>query len=171
MLGLNNTSADTHLLLKRGRYSNNPPKFFAEQKIWAGYFPKLMILISPKNIFISGALLLLLFHLIANLLSLYYIYPNFNIFMHIFGGFIIASGFLYFTNSNSNAGNKIFWKAILAVFIAGIAWEIFEVLIGYTNPENPGYWTGSAIDVLWGVVGSLAGAYYYLNYRDFKNKN
>jgi len=76
----------------------------------------------------------------------YWVYPNFDIPMHILGGaalgaFLIALGF------------RRFW--IYALLMVGIVvgWEVFEY-IGGLSTHQPHYWRDTIDDMFNGLVGS-----------------
>ena len=122
-----------------------------------------------RNLF--GLAILFFAALIAglNLLALkYFLFWRlwwFDIPMHILGGFIIGSMALWFIAYEVPIGirskiNRIL-VAILATFVIGVLWEIFEYKTGITKGE-PGYWFDTIHDVIDDVIGGLI-AYLALN--------
>lgn len=75
------------------------------------------------------AVALLFFHLLGND-GLYFTYSWYDIFMHMLGG--LAIGFLAYQLSLSVKGIIGFsWKNVIyAVFLIGLAWELFEAIFG-----------------------------------------
>lgn len=107
-------------------------------------------------LFISQFLLvvgLLTVHFFALQNDLYWRYLWLDIPMHFFGGLWAALAVVWLFAWLSRQGT--FARVMLAVLAIGIAWEIFEVLIGMTNATN--YTLDTSLDILMDILGGITG--------------
>lgn len=106
------------------------------------------------------AVALLIFHLLGNQ-GLYFAYSWYDIFMHIMGG--ITVGFLAYQLSMSSKHIIQFsWKNIVyAVFLIGLAWEIFEAMFGIAGAPvgTRGWYIDSSADLINDCIGALFAVY------------
>jgi hypothetical protein len=93
---------------------------------------------------------------------LYWSVPWFDVLMHFLGGVWIAALVYWFLRRMVPfvplSSQAIFAILLGATFLVGIAWEVFEYLVGTYFTEN--YPLDTSIDLLMDLVG--AGVLYYL---------
>ena len=112
-------------------------------------------------LFISWTLLLVFIaalHIVALEFFLYWIYPWFDIMMHLLAGLFVSLCALWFffesgyIHINKNIRNVIFVVGVSITFV-GVGWEIFEVLAGV--PIEKDFVLDTAIDLLMDVLGAF----------------
>jgi hypothetical protein len=108
--------------------------------------------------FISVAIAIV--HYEGVLYSWYWKYWWLDIIMHFGGGFLIGGIAFIFLRDFYGWNRKSFLFIGLfsatAVVAVGIAWEIFEVLVGATHTPLQSYKEDTAIDLILDILGSLA---------------
>lgn len=90
-----------------------------------------------KEIFIS-TILISFFHWAALKFYFYWTIEWFDIFMHVFGGFLIGliAVFLLLRFLSEEVRNNLkisFLLMISFVLIVGLAWELWEIFVGFTD--------------------------------------
>lgn len=96
-------------------------------------------------------------HTAASAFYLYWTYSWLDMPMHALGGAAVALGFLAFCTGCARAPfPRGLLATLVAVLIAGIAWEIFEVAAHVTLPEV-GQARDTAQDVIADLIGGSAG--------------
>ena len=103
---------------------------------------------------------LLFFHLLGND-GLYFTYPRYDIFMHIMGG--VTIGFLAYQLSLSakNVLNFSWKNVVYAVFLIGLAWEIFEAMFNIAGAPvgTKAYYIDTIKDLVDDCIGALLAVY------------
>lgn len=100
--------------------------------------------------------------------NLYYIYPWYDIPMHMLGGLWVSlfTIFLYtnfYNNSlDTNYPKKILKVVLISLLFMTVSWEIFE-LIGKITFLSEGklYWIDVIKDIIDGFIGGIIGYYFY----------
>ena len=108
--------------------------------------------------FVITLALLSLLHYLALEFSLYWRFAWFDIFMHFFGGAVVALGLFTLKDFVRNIPDRLqyFFPIIAGVIVAALSWEIFEIVLGVPTFE-PGYGLDTVIDIVMGVVGGFVG--------------
>ena len=109
---------------------------------------------------IALALLLLILHTLASDYSWYWVYPWFDMVMHLLGGLSLGFLFVFMYSAfkpdllNKTTSDKV-WYIVIPVCAIVIAWEIFEYAYDVHNATQ--YVIDTGIDLLLGVGGSILG--------------
>ncbi len=110
---------------------------------------------------------LILFILIANLLALkfywYYSIWYFDMPMHFLGGFFIGLASVYFAVSRGGKGSA--FKILSVVFLVGVGWEVFEILVDETVTSHPFNLLDSVSDLFFDMAGGALSLYYCYNLK------
>jgi hypothetical protein len=77
---------------------------------------------------LASLILLATAHFIAGPRHWYYLYPGFDIPMHIVGGMGLAFSIYWILATFFPRLKTSFWSIILLTFMAGLAWELFEAI-------------------------------------------
>ncbi len=85
----------------------------------------------------------------------------FDIIMHFIGGFWVGLLALYF-HTSGRMTLALALKALGAVVIIGIGWEIFEAFVDKAISANPFNVLDTAADLLFDVSGGASAVFYYL---------
>ena len=105
----------------------------------------------------------LYFHLQGMAEYLYVKYWYYDIMMHILGGAGIAmSAYCFAIFFNIECLKSKIWKIIILTFIAGVAWELFEVYYNIAGARlwTTAYYIDTTKDLIDDVIGSVI--VYYL---------
>jgi hypothetical protein len=94
--------------------------------------------------------------------SLFWIYPWYDIMLHILGGLVMGSWAIAVVE---RLGMRSFdaLKLILGIVLAGaLLWEVFEYIVGFNSGE--GYVADTLADITNGLLGALlvSGVYLYV---------
>jgi len=108
--------------------------------------------------FVITLAVLALLHYVALEFALYWRFAWFDIFMHFFGGAVVALGFFTLKDFINDIPDRLqyFWPIISGVIVVALSWELFEIVIGTPSIE-PGYMLDTTIDLLMGTVGGFVG--------------
>jgi uncharacterized membrane-anchored protein len=104
-------------------------------------------------------------HQLALTLFLYWRTDWFDIMMHFLGGLLIGliAGFIFYTSGYLNfpKGHKltIFSMVMGSVLVVGLAWELWEIFMGFTNVLSDR--VDTVIDIVMDLIGGVV-AYYYM---------
>lgn len=118
------------------------------------------------HILILSALLAGL-HLFALKFSIYWTVGWSDNLMHLFGAGVGSLIVLYALEVVGISPKKLRWKAfllafvILSVFSVGVAWELWEVYIGFTDPFVPAQQVDTIWDLALDIIGAIIGFAYY----------
>ena len=98
---------------------------------------------------------------LAGLHSFYYTIPQYDIFMHIIGGISIAF-FLHGLVISSSPQHETRGKIIFAVFIVGVAWELFEAYYNIAGAPvgSKAYYIDTIKDLCDDVIGAVIATYF-----------
>jgi hypothetical protein len=108
----------------------------------------------------AAAILMLILELIASKLTLYYVWPWFDIFMHTLGGMTVALALIAAVEGYTNwMPRSLSAKAMFVsggVILVGLLWELFEYLLDRwlgvnLQPSIP----DTIADLLFDTVGAL----------------
>jgi hypothetical protein len=111
---------------------------------------------------IITAVLLFVLHKIAMMNHWYVRFTGFDIFMHIFGGVVLALAIHWIICTFLPRWNSTFWKIIVLTFIAGVLWELFEAANDIANaPIGSGlYFLDTAKDLVNDTLGAIIAAFF-----------
>ena len=107
----------------------------------------------PLYISLVLAALLLVLHLYALHMFLYWHHRWFDIPMHILGGAAIGAFLLAFFSTR----HAKFYFFCMALVVVG--WEVFEY-IGHISTAQPNYWFDTAKDMVDGLIGAAVSFYF-----------
>jgi hypothetical protein len=96
----------------------------------------------------------------ARMFSLYWVYPWFDMPMHLLGGATIALGFHSMPSvvKHIPEEKRTFLLTVLVVFALGLCWEMFEYATGASR--NPGLFSDTASDLSCDFIGAVCGYYF-----------
>lgn len=108
--------------------------------------------------FVLTLSVLAVLHYVALEFSLYWRFAWFDIFMHFFGGAVVALGFFTLKDFIHSIPDRLqyFVPIISGVIVAALSWELFEIMIGIPA-WVPGYGFDTVIDLIMGTLGGFAG--------------
>ncbi len=118
-------------------------------------------MLQKKLLFLSviSIMVIAVVHIVSLRLSWYYTHPWMDIVIHILGGFWVAATALWMAlrfghiDTIVNYRRKAFFISFAAVFLVGIAWEMFELLSGNTFLHSANFATDSLSDILDNFIG------------------
>lgn len=120
--------------------------------------------------FLGGLIaVIVLFHLTAIRLDLYWNLWWFDIFLHLMGGAWLSLALLwliYYSGYIPAPHRPLFREFLLVMFLVlaiGILWEVFEWSVGATFAIE-GYWLDTMSDIACDVAGGLAGCLMFSRY-------
>ncbi len=90
----------------------------------------------------------------------YWIYPWFDILTHFIGGVVVAFAmvimYLYYPLGTRILNEKVLKTlTVVYVLVVGVLWEVFEVLIRSTGPQEEHYFIDTISDLFVDVSGGL----------------
>ncbi|MGM0629114.1 MAG: hypothetical protein ACQESA_01695 [Patescibacteria group bacterium] len=105
-----------------------------------------------------GILFLIVFHLLAIFFYLYWFYWWLDTLMHFLGGFTFGLLAMWFDRKllpyREIYFEESFFRVFIAVLTVAVFWEVFEFIIGYTDPSLGGlFWAGTFADITAGLLG------------------
>ncbi len=133
-------------------------------------------MLKKKLLFASFITILLIavFHFLALKNSWYWIFRWLDILVHIVGGFWVSLTSLWIAlkvghiEKITNYKRRSLFIMLGSVLIAGISWEIFEVVFKINFLHNIGYWNDSLKDVASGFVGGIISYLYFIKNKKTK---
>lgn len=120
----------------------------------------------PFSLLILGVLITL--HSVGSYLSWYWVYPWFDIVVHIFSGLWIGLVMLWLASIlgllNLLNGYKLrsFFIAIISALFIGIVWELVENLTQVTYTSAAGYSFNTAQDIFNDAIGGVLAYLYFV---------
>ncbi len=109
----------------------------------------------------SSAIFLCIVNFIAIRGLWYYLFWYFDMPMHFLGGMTALLVLVYiFYNKISSLKTFPVWQLLVAVFIIGFAWELYEQMIAVLISHNPQIYLDSASDLFFDLAGGIAGLLY-----------
>ena len=131
-----------------------------EPMFWNKYFKPSIIVM----------LLVVGLHWVASLEGLYWSIDWYDILMHFLGGLWTALFMLWAVSTQY--GTKLKWlKSIIGtlsfVFIVGVLWEVHEIVLGFTDFSDYGYWFDTRLDLVMDMLGAICAVLVYR--KDLKN--
>ncbi|MCC6323625.1 hypothetical protein IT400_02410 [Candidatus Nomurabacteria bacterium] len=119
---------------------------------------------SRKNILsllASSVIFLCIVNFIAIKGLWYYIFWYFDMPMHFIGGMTVLFLLVYiFYEKISQAKKFPVWQLLIAVFIIGFGWELYEQLVSVLISHNPQIYLDSASDLFFDLAGGIFGLLY-----------
>lgn len=112
-------------------------------------------------LFLTTGLVLAVTQVVAVEFYLYWIYPWFDIPMHILGGVFVAFGYAMLPFFRIRVPSR-FTKLgtyLLVVLVVGIAWEVFEYVNGISVLEEKDFFLDTAMDLVFDLLGGAVGYY------------
>jgi len=101
---------------------------------------------------------------------LFYSIMWFDMIMHFSGGFlvaILALTIITYYKQDLSYGQVLFY-GILAAFVIGVLWEIYELYEGITVWGSSSYWGDNGMDVTMDTLGGLVAVWFsYFKLRNF----
>jgi len=97
---------------------------------------------------------------VANELYWYYTIWYFDMIMHFIGGFWIGLLFFYIFPEKYSSKNVVALVALF-VFMIGVGWEVFEVLVSNTFAKNPFNILDTSSDLVFDLTGGLSATFYF----------
>lgn len=108
---------------------------------------------------------LIFFIFLMNYLALrfhwYFSIWYFDMLMHFLGGIWLGFISIYLFNFDPNS-KKSFFNIIAAVFIVGMGWEIFEIVVNAYTTENTFNILDTLSDLLFDTAGGVFALFYFL---------
>lgn len=109
-----------------------------------------------RTLFLTQLFLLLLIavlHLSALALSLYWLYPWFDVLLHFLGGVWVFLALVWLAE-RFRVPYRVF-LVFLGVLFVGVGWEVFELLAGI--PREANFVLDTSIDLLMDSLGGITG--------------
>ncbi len=108
------------------------------------------------------SLSLLLLHMFALKLYLYWTTWWMDIINHFLGGVVFAIISFIFWKNVLKKDVVDFFIVILSVLFIGILWEIFELYFGLTFVDAKGYVIDTILDIMMDITGGVCSYIYYI---------
>ena len=104
-------------------------------------------------------------HMFGQFFSLYWAVSGYDKTVHFLAGAIVGMSTLVLTNYlfPFSTKSKSILLSVLAAFLVGLLWELFELHYGITMlSDGRAYFNDTSTDLLSGLIGGLAGVMYGL---------
>ncbi|MCM2339052.1 MAG: hypothetical protein NDI62_01180 [Burkholderiales bacterium] len=85
----------------------------------------------------------------------------FDMLMHFLGGIWLGFISIYLFNFDSGS-KKSFFNIIVAVFVVGVGWEIFEIVVNAYTTENAFNFLDTISDLFFDTAGGVFALLYFL---------
>ena len=121
--------------------------------------------------------ILIILHSVGSYYSWYWLYPRFDIIVHVFGGLWVALLALWLTsifgrvNSFKNYKLKVFFISFISAVVIGLLWELLENLSQTTFVDSSGYYLNTALDILGDGLGGVLAFLYFIRRKKITNTN
>jgi hypothetical protein len=117
----------------------------------------------PYLLLIILAIIVATLHAVGLRFSLYWQLPWYDRIVHPLGGFLVALAVVSVMASqiSTTKRSSVFVVCILAAFIIGFGWEVYEVQSGVTVLSDKGYWFDTIGDMVSDLVGGFI-CYWYI---------
>lgn len=96
----------------------------------------------------------------ANKFYWYFSIWYFDMIMHTLGGFWVGLAFFYFFPPKEQSFNSVF-KILSFVFLVGIGWEAYEILVDKVITQNPFNLPDTSSDIFFDLSGGLLAVFYF----------
>jgi hypothetical protein len=126
-----------------------------------------------KKFLIRSGFLILLIFLLNFLAMKFYWYSSiwyFDMLMHFLGGIWLGFISIYIFSLRDNSFESIF-KIFFIVFLVGIGWEAFEILINRLTIQDSFNTLDTVSDVCFDLAGGLFSIFYFLKRTIFIKEN
>jgi hypothetical protein len=117
-----------------------------------------------KKLFNTLAILIVAIFLINALANKFYWYSSiwyFDMIMHFLGGLWVGILAFYFF-SPQTISFRLILKILMMVFMVGVGWEIFEVLVDKVVFLNSFSIIDTVSDIIFDIIGGIAAIFYYM---------
>jgi len=121
--------------------------------------------------------ILVFFHSVGSYYSWYWVYPRFDIIVHIFSGLWVALVLLWLAsqlgqiNSLKEYKLRSFLIAFISAILIGVIWELVENFSQSTFTQAGGYRLDTAFDIFNDGLGGILAYLYFIKKRRNKDKN
>ena len=122
----------------------------------------------PFPLSVLALIVLIALHLGGSFYSLYWVYPGFDIVVHIVSGFWVALIFLWLAliwgqmQSLSDYQIKSLLIALVSALFVGVVWELVENFSQVTFTKSIGYSFNTALDLFNDGLGGLLAYLYFV---------
>jgi hypothetical protein len=122
---------------------------------------------TPFPLSIIVLFVLILLHLVGSYYSLYWVFPWYDIIVHVVAGLWVSLLFLWLAtilgeiNSFKEYKTKTFLIAFVAAILIGVVWELVENLTQVTFVRAESYYVDTALDILNGGFGAVLAYFYF----------
>jgi hypothetical protein len=119
---------------------------------------------------IVGVILITL-HYVGSYYSWYWVYPWYDVVVHVAGGLWVALLILWVANIFGQVNSlkeykvKIFLMAFVSAVLFGIVWELVENYTNITAVDYSGYALDTALDIFSGALGGVLAYTYFVRRR------
>lgn len=117
-------------------------------------FLTIMTIPATPVYFFLPALGLLATHIVAMHYHLYWYLPWFDIFMHLWGGYLVIIGLLMIGSIGSRRLYFPDWSLAPVLGLVMLGWEVFEYVFGVAG-THPSYLVDTTLDIIFGALGGL----------------
>lgn len=109
--------------------------------------------------FLLSLSVLAVLHKISLDFSLYWRWEWLDIFMHFFGGAVVALGFFTLKDFIRDIPDRLqyFVPIISGVIVIALSWELFEIIVGTPVVTEAGYGWDLILDLIMGTIGGFVG--------------
>lgn len=104
---------------------------------------------------------ILIVNFLANKFHWYFSVWYLDMIMHFLGGFWVGLLALYIFPLTEKSSH-IIWKVLSFVFIVGIGWEIFEMIVNDVIAKNPFDLLDTSSDIFFDLAGGAFAVFYFL---------
>ena len=95
----------------------------------------------------------------------------FDIVTHFLGGLWVGGMALWLLTKGSKRSNTyVYWAGMVAAFLVGVGWEVFEVVTDPLLSSEAGYLSDTICDLFTDTAGGLLAALLFLRSREKMNK-
>ncbi len=123
----------------------------------------------PFSLFVG--IILIALHSVGSYYSWYWVYPWYDVVVHIVSGLWIALMFLWLAaifgqiNSLKEYRVKGLLIALVSAVLVGVAWEVIENLSKISSVSADGYSLNTALDIFNDALGGLLAYLYFVKRR------
>ena len=103
---------------------------------------------------------ILLANFLANRFFWYYSIWYFDMIMHFLGGFWIGLASVYLF-SHKNSFQKLVFKILSVVFLIGVGWEIFEIIVNNITTQTSFDYLDTISDIFFDLSGGALAIFYF----------
>jgi hypothetical protein len=104
----------------------------------------------------GASILVSLLHFVALLQEYYWTLWWYDVMMHLLGGAVISALYIWLATSFVRLPKAGLWQVVSFVLFVGIAWEVWEILAGFTGFEELNYKSDTIYDLINDTIGAIA---------------